>query len=348
MPSFAEHDVVYDEGSKTLHYLSAGPDDGDLMIFMHGWPGIGKTWHNQLSEFANRGFKVVAPDMPGYGGSTARKVITDYAQEQVVKAMLALLKHLGHDKAIWVAHDWGCGTLWSLARTHPEVFRAACGMTVPYGILEFGYEEALKFVNREIYPEDQYPWGQWSYQVFYEQSFDKATEWYEKDSRGFLRAAFTKGNPAGVGKPASTANVVKDGGWMGGAPQPPPASMIPDEYTCIDKETFEELVSAMEKTGWYPADAWYMNHAANKAFNLEKTKNEGRLDFPVLFIEAAYDTICDTVNSNLAETQKKLVKDLSFVSVSSGHFVPVEKPQEVNKAIADWLDSKKLSARQGA
>lgn len=348
MPSFDEHDLVYADGSKTLHYLSAGPDDGDLMIFMHGWPGIGKTWHNQLTEFANKGFKVVAPDMPGYGGSTARKVITDYAQEEIIKAMLALLKHLGHEQAIWVAHDWGCGTLWSMARTHPEVFKAACGICVPYGIIEFGYEEALKFVNREVYPEDKYPYGQWAYQVFYEQSLDKASEWFAKDTRGFLKVAFMKGNPESVGHPAMTALVLQDGGWGRGAPQPPPASMIPDELSCIDKETFEELVSAMEKTGWWPADAWYSNHQANKAFNLKNTKNDAHLEFPVLFIEAAYDTICDTAISRLAGNQEKLVKDLTFVSLKSGHFVPVEKPQEVNEAIASWLQNKRLSARQGA
>lgn len=340
MPSFDEHDLAYDGGSKTLHYLFAGPDHGDLMVFMHGWPGIGKTWHNHLTEFANRGFKVIAPDMPGYGKSTSRKVVSDYAQEQIVKAMLALLKHLKYDQAIWVAHDWGCGTLWSIARTHPEVCKALCGMTVPYGVLELGLEEALKYVNRDMYPEDEYPWGQWSYQAFYEQNFDKATEWFDKDIRGFLKAGFTMGNPDGAGKPGPLANVVKDGGWFGGIEKPPSASHIPDEYACIDKETFEELVAAMEKTGFWAADAWYLNHKANRAFNLENAKNNGELKMPVLFIEAKYDTTCDTSNSRLGEPQEKLCKDLTFVSIAAGHFVPTEAPQEINKAISEWLEDK--------
>ncbi|THW45521.1 alpha/beta-hydrolase [Aureobasidium pullulans] len=340
MPSFSEHDLVYEDGGKTLHYLTAGPEDGELIVFMHGWPGIGKTWHNQLTDFSQRGFKVVAPDMPGYGGSTARKVASDYAQEQVIKAMLALLKHLGRNQAIWVAHDWGCGTLWTLARTHPEVFKAACGMTVPYGVLELGLDEALKYVNRDIYPEDQYPWGQWSYQAYYEQEFEKATAWFDKDPRGFLKAGFTKGNPKGVGKPGPLSRTVEDGGWMGGAEKPIPASMIPDEYVTIDKETLDELVAAMEKTGFWPGNAWYMNHKANRAFNLENQKNNAHLKFPVLFIEAGYDTVCDTVSSTLAEPQKELCEDLTFVSIAAGHFVPVEKPQEVNSAIAEWLESK--------
>ncbi|KAG9564002.1 alpha/beta-hydrolase, partial [Aureobasidium melanogenum] len=213
-------------------------------------------------------------------------------------------------------------------------------MTVPYGVLELGLEEALKHVDRNIYPEDQYPYGQWSYQVYYEQNFEKATEWFDKDPRGFLRAAFTKGNPAAVGKPAPMSRAVQDGGWMGGSERPMPASAIPDEYACIDKETFEELVAAMEKTGFWPGDAWYLNHKANRAYNLENSKNEGRLNFPVLFIEAKYDTVCETVNSTLAEPQKKLCEDLTYVSIAAGHFVPVEKHKEVNQAIAEWLEAK--------
>ncbi|CAF9933068.1 MAG: hypothetical protein GOMPHAMPRED_007139 [Gomphillus americanus] len=340
MSSFQEYDLDYDNGDKKIHYLQAGPDDGELIIFMHGWPGIGKTWHNQLTAFAAKGFKAVAPDMPGYGKSSARKISSDYAQENVVHGMLSLLQHLGHKQAIWVAHDWGCGTLWSLARTHPEVCKALCGLTVPYGTLELGLEELVSLVDRKLYPEDEYPWGQWSYMAFYEQSFEKATAWFEKGIRGFLKGGFTKGNPAALGKPAHTANVVKDDGRWGGAPEPPSPDQIPDEAACIDKETFEELVAAMERTGFWPACAWYSHHKANRAFNLANGKKDTHLKMPVLFIEAKYDVICDTVNSELGDPQKELCDDLTFVSIDAGHFVPVEKWQEVNEAISNWLDTK--------
>lgn len=340
MSSFTSHDVTYENGTKTLHYIAAGPSNGDLIIFLHGCPGIGLTWSSQLLTFASKGYHCIAPDMPGYGSSTARKVISDYSQESIVTGMLALLQSLNRQDAIWVAHDWGCGTLWSLARTHPEVCRAVAGMTVPYGVLEFGLEEALKYVNREIYPEDQYPYGQWSYQAFYEQSFEKAVAWFEKDIRGILKASFTRGNPAGVGKPSPLSNVVKDDGWFGGISKPPSADMIPDHLTILDKDIFEALVVAFEKTGFWPGDAWYLNHAANRAFNSANGKKDFRLTIPVLFIEAKYDTVCDTLNSRLAERQERLCDDLTFVSIDAGHFVPNEKAEEVNDAIGKWLDER--------
>jgi hypothetical protein len=76
---------------------------------------------------------------------------------------------------------------------------------------------------------------------------------------------YTKGDPSGIGKPAATATTVRDGGWRGGGEKPDPAwKQIPSSAMCIDEELYEELVTAMETTGWYGADAWYMNHARNK------------------------------------------------------------------------------------
>ena len=49
----------------TTSYLEAGPEDGPLLVFVHGWPGLASTWRYQLGYFAARGYRVVAPDMRG-------------------------------------------------------------------------------------------------------------------------------------------------------------------------------------------------------------------------------------------------------------------------------------------
>nr|POE56549.1 epoxide hydrolase a [Quercus suber] len=111
MATLTEHSVTYAEGAKKISYVAAGPVDGPLLIFLHGWVGIGKTWLPQLTTFSSLGFRVIAPDMPGYGKSTSNKVYSDYAQEQLVLGMLALLADTGRQDAVWLAHDWGCGVL---------------------------------------------------------------------------------------------------------------------------------------------------------------------------------------------------------------------------------------------
>lgn len=336
MAKYEEHEVAYGD-NKSIFYNAAGAVNGPLIIFMHGWPGIGKTWHDQIDAFAALGFRVVAPDMPGYGRSTARKDQADYSQEIIVQGMLALLADTGRTEAIWVAHDWGCGTLWSLANVHPEVCRAVVGLAVPYRTAEMGLENVLKLVNRDLYPEDEYPYGQWSYMEFYRQSFDKALEWMDKDIPGFLKAILQNGNPATANKVAPLANIVRDGGWFGGSEKPPSREQIPDGNSNVRPDIFEELVEAMQKTSFYGGNSWYMHHEANAEYNIKQSKHEGRLKMPVLFIHARYDSTCQSVVGRLAEPMRKYCDNLSEAVIEAGHWVGVEKPEETNAVMARWL-----------
>lgn len=183
-------------------------------------------------------------------------------------------------------HDWGCAAVWTFAAHYPEHCIAAAGLCVPYGSLELGLEELLDTIDRNIYPEDQYPYGQWSYQVFYESNFEQASAFFDADIPAFLRGFRPKRNPESVDKLAPTCTTVQDGGWMGGAEKPDPKfKHIPLEMTVYEsEESYQELVAAMEKTSFWPADAWYMNHARNRAYTLEKRKNDGNLELPVLFV----------------------------------------------------------------
>lgn len=64
MAPYEEHIVTYGDGKK-IFYNAAGPANGPLLIFVHGWPAIGKLWKPQIDAFSAMGFRVIAPDMPG-------------------------------------------------------------------------------------------------------------------------------------------------------------------------------------------------------------------------------------------------------------------------------------------
>ncbi|KAK5678825.1 hypothetical protein LTS10_008480 [Elasticomyces elasticus] len=339
MASLEEHDFTYGDDKKTF-YLAAGPSGGSLLIFVHGWPGIAALWKPQLETFASLGFRVVAPDMPGYGKSSARINIEDYAQENINLGMVALLEHLGRDKAVWIGHDWGCGAVWTFAAHYPEKTVAVAGLCVPYGLLELGLEELVKTVDRKLYPQAEYPFGQWSYMNFYETDFEKATSFFDSDIRAFLRVLRLKGDASSYGQVAVTADVSKHGGWFGGQAKPDPAwRKIPIEHTVFENEgAFEEVATAMEKTGFWAADAWYKNHARNRVYSLEKWKNNGYLDMPVLFIHAKYDSVCATVdNPKSCANMRKYCRNLKENLVEASHWVGEEKPAETSAAIARWL-----------
>ena len=100
-----EHTVKTD--GHTSFYLAAGPEDGPLVIFVHGWPELSISWRHQLPALAALGFRALAPDMRGYGRSSVYPHHHDYAQDKIVGDMIGLLDALGADKAVWVGHDWG-------------------------------------------------------------------------------------------------------------------------------------------------------------------------------------------------------------------------------------------------
>src|ERR1700733_6003945 len=74
----------------TTRFWEAGPADGRLMIFLHGWPEVGLMWRAQLEAFASEGWHCVAPDMRGYGGSSAPTAAEAYALKEIVGDMVEL------------------------------------------------------------------------------------------------------------------------------------------------------------------------------------------------------------------------------------------------------------------
>src|SRR5689334_18123744 len=201
----------------TTFYLASGPDDGPLLVFVHGWPELSVSWRHQLRCFGDLGFRAVAPDMRGYGRSTVHTRHEDYALEPIVGDMLELLAAQGRESALWVGHDWGAPVVWSLAQHHAARVDGVASLCVPYLPTGFGVQTLVPLVDRKVYPAETYPVGQWDYHLHYEESFAQASAAFEADPRATVKALFRKGNPAARGKPARIASVRRDGGWFGKA-----------------------------------------------------------------------------------------------------------------------------------
>jgi len=314
-------------------YLAAGAEAGPLVIFVHGWPELSISWRHQLPCFAALGFRAIAPDMRGYGRSSVPARHEDYALEHIVRDMIELLDALGREQAVWVGHDWGSPAVWSLASHHPDRCAGVANLCVPYFASGFSPEVLIPLVDRSIYPEAEYPAGQWEYQLFYQDRFDAARATFEADVPNTVKALFRSGSPAGKGKPSRTALARRDGGWFGGAGRAPD---VPMDTALLTEGDFRAYVAALQANGFFGPDSWYMNSASNQEF-AARAKNGGRLLMPVLFLHAEYDYTCETVMSRLAEPMRRDCGRLSEVIVASGHWMAQEKPAAVNAALAKWL-----------
>ncbi|HEY7038745.1 MAG TPA: alpha/beta hydrolase [Methylomirabilota bacterium] len=314
-------------------YLEAGPADGPPIVFVHGWPELSLSWRHQLPCFGDLGFRAVAPDMRGYGRSSVYRRHEDYALEHAVRDMIELLDALGREKAVWVGHDWGSPVVWSLASHHPERCWGVANLCVPYISAGFAPKNLMSLVDRSLYPEAEYPAGQWEYMLFYEESFDKACAAFDADPRHTVKALFRKGSPAGRGKPSRTATARRDGGWFGGAGRAPDLPRDPDVVT---DEELDIYAAGLARNGFFGPDAWYMNGQRNIDY-AARARDAGRLSLPVLFLHAEYDYTCDTVQSRLADPMRRDCRNLTEVVVASGHWMAQEKPRVVNAAVAKWI-----------
>src|SRR3546814_3669726 len=86
----------------------------------HGFPGLGYSYRHQSAALAEAGFRSIALDMPGYGGTTRPDAIEDYTNDAVANRLLDLLEGLGIDKAVFVGHDFGAPAAGTTARRPPD------------------------------------------------------------------------------------------------------------------------------------------------------------------------------------------------------------------------------------
>ena len=317
----------------TGFHLACGAPGAVPVVFVHGWPELAISWRHQLPLFAALGFRAIAPDMRGYGRSSLYPHHQDYALEHAVADMLELLDSLGHERAIWVGHDWGSPVVWSLASHHPERCHAVANLCVPYIPEGFAPENFIPLVDRATYPEADYPVGQWDYMLHYEENFAAASAAFEADVGATVRALFRKGNQAAPGRPARTASVRRDGGWFGGAGRAPD---VPRDGDVITAEDESHYVAALTRNGFSGPDSWYMNHARNVDY-AKRARDGGRLSLPVLFLHGAYDTTCETMVSRLAAPMRAACADLTEIVVKSGHWMAQEQPVAVNAALAGFI-----------
>jgi pimeloyl-ACP methyl ester carboxylesterase len=105
--------------------------DGPLVLLCHGWPELSYSWRHQIEALAAAGFRDAAPDMRGFGQSSAPPDISAYSIFDSVGDMVALVAALGASKAAIVAHDWGAPVAWHAALFRPDLFSAAAGLSVP-------------------------------------------------------------------------------------------------------------------------------------------------------------------------------------------------------------------------
>ena len=116
----------------TLHVAVTGPEDGELVILLHGFPDFWYGWRKQIYALSEAGYRVAVTDQRGYNKSDKPKGKRAYVINELGQDIIGLIKHFKREDALIIGHDWGGAVGWHLASTHPEFVQKFIAINIPH------------------------------------------------------------------------------------------------------------------------------------------------------------------------------------------------------------------------
>ncbi|XP_013185844.1 epoxide hydrolase 1 [Amyelois transitella] len=121
-PKYGVHKYIKVNNVK-LHYVESGDPSKPLMLFLHGFPEFWYSWRHQILEF-QKDYWCIAVDMRGYGDSERPEAVSAYKIDVLVEDVRDLVRQLGRENFILVAHDWGGVIACKFREVYPKLLSA--------------------------------------------------------------------------------------------------------------------------------------------------------------------------------------------------------------------------------
>ena len=109
--------------------LAAGPEEGPLVVLLHGFPELGRSWRHQLPALGSAGFRAIAPDLRGYGRTDRRG---PYDVATLAADVADLVRAARRERAVLVGHDWGGTIAWAAAHRHADRVERLAVLNAPH------------------------------------------------------------------------------------------------------------------------------------------------------------------------------------------------------------------------
>ena len=123
---------AYAHDGLTFDVVDRGPDDGPVVIALHGFPQTASVWGPVTGHLTAAGCRVLAPDQRGYSPRARPRAVSAYALPALVGDVLALADAAGADRFDLLGHDWGGVVAWALAAWHPDRVRSLTVASTPH------------------------------------------------------------------------------------------------------------------------------------------------------------------------------------------------------------------------
>jgi pimeloyl-ACP methyl ester carboxylesterase len=137
---------VTGDGGVEIEVFLDGPDDGQPVLFMHGWPDSHRLWRHQVKALSDAGFRTIAPDLRGFGDSDKPTDVGAYKIAHTVADMIAILDALDVAQTHVVCHDWGALGGWGLTAFFPDRVSRLAALSVghPKAFADAGFAQRMR------------------------------------------------------------------------------------------------------------------------------------------------------------------------------------------------------------
>lgn len=333
----------------TMRITSAG--EGVPVIFCHGFPGLWYSWRHQMEPIAKAGFRAIAVDQRGYGRTDRPVDPAEYDADQVMDDMIGLLDALGAEKAIFVGHDFGAQQVCNLAVRHPDRVAGVVIVACPYdfdlaGRAGHGRNATAEQRGMEwgggMRPSTAFALAAETHflHLHYLQNIGAPERELGARPAEFLKRLFWA--LSGEGDYKNYVNHPSEGtGYLDVLEEAPAlpwrwmseADMqyYIDEFTCVEPDlTF--------------IGGFNSYRVADRNWEMGEIWADANIEVPALFISGADDIVLKMIAPDALDIMKQRVPDLRGITLikGAGHFVQMERPEETNRALLDFLKSLSL------
>lgn len=301
-----------------LRVLQAGPVDGPVVILAHGFPELGYSWRHQIPALAAAGYRVLAPDQRGYGGSSRPRDVAAYDITALTGDLVGLLDAVGARRGVLVGHDWGAVVTWSCALLHPDRVAAVAGLSVPPVPRP---RTAPTAAFRRIFGDN-------FFYILYFQQPGPADAEMTADPRRSLRRML-----AGMRTPEDeeTALRMLEPGPAGFIDRLAEPRRLPDWLSAGE---LDHYVAEFTRTGFTGALNWYRNFDRN--WHIMAPPTPQTISVPALFVGGTADPVLAFTKIDRArEVAKGPYRQVMLEG--AGHWIQQERADQINAELLEFL-----------
>ncbi len=129
----APREVEIEANGLTFETLVAGPESGETVILLHGYPQSAGSWSDTMEWLAGRGYQSIAPNLRGYSPGANPREASEYRMTDLVADVMGIADARGVGRFHLVGHDWGGALAWSVAGDHPQRLLSLTSISAPHG-----------------------------------------------------------------------------------------------------------------------------------------------------------------------------------------------------------------------